>query len=312
MGKTRRTVRQRIYKCTYIKCINIVSRCCRLTVLFLPYRENLLVLIVRLQPFAGVGPPLTAGSSKPVFPAAFLFYAAKNDSFPLANFPRRHGQPAAGVSAATWFAFGADDVLPDQTPAAPRLTASRAAAAGLPTEAELIDGCLRGRQLAQKLLYDKYAGKMMAVCLRYAQTTFEAEDVLQEGFLTVFRTLASFRRECPLEFWIRRIMINAALRQHRRNASLVAVSDGEYPETLASEEFTLSNYNFQELLAMVQELAPRYRMVFNLYAMEGYTHKEIGELLSISEGTSKSQYSRARVILQTKLERLGAPTRHVR
>ena len=216
------------------------------------------------------------------------------------------------MSAATWFAFGADDVLSDPTPMAPRLTASRGVAVGPPTEAELIDGCLRGRQLAQKLLYDKFAGKMMAVCLRYAQTTFEAEDVLQEGFLTVFRTLAGFRRECPLEFWIRRIMINAALRQHRRNASLVAVSDGEYPDTLASEEFTLSNYNFQELLNMVQELAPRYRMVFNLYAIEGYTHKEIGELLSITEGTSKSQYSRARVILQTKLERLGTPTRHVR
>ena len=216
------------------------------------------------------------------------------------------------MSTATWFAFGADDVLPDQkTPVAPRLTASRGAVTSPPTEAELIDGCLRGRQLAQKLLYEKYAGKMMAVCLRYAQTTFEAEDVLQEGFLTVFRTLASFRRECPLEFWIRRIMINAALRQHRRNASLVAVSDGEYPETLASEEFTLSNYNFQELLQMVQELAPRYRMVFNLYAIEGYTHKEIGELLSVTEGTSKSQYSRARVILQTKLARLDTPTRHV-
>jgi len=168
------------------------------------------------------------------------------------------------MSAATWFARKADDVLPTPTPAAPHLTASRAAAPGPPTEAALIDGCLSGRQLAQKQLYERYAGKMMAVCLRYAQTTFEAEDVLQEGFLTVFRTLASFRRECPLEFWIRRIMINAALRQHRRNASLVAVSDGDYPETLASEEFTLSSYNFQELLAMVQELAPRYRMVFNL------------------------------------------------
>ena len=125
-------------------------------------------------------------------------------------------------------------MLPDQPTAAPRLTASRSTAVtSPPTEAELIDGCLRGRQLAQKQLYEKYAGKMMAVCLRYAQTTFEAEDVLQEGFLTVFRTLASFRRECPLEFWIRRIMINAALRQHRRNAPLVAVSDGEYPETLS-------------------------------------------------------------------------------
>jgi RNA polymerase sigma factor (sigma-70 family) len=281
-----------------------------LAVFQLLFREVCIRLATIWRPGAS---PLQHALCAPGFPQLDSpFYAAKNDSF--YRFPGRHGLPAAGMSPATWFAFGADDALPDQpaTPVAPRLTATRSSAVtSPPTEAELIDGCLRGRQLAQKLLYDKYAGKMMAVCLRYAQTTFEAEDVLQEGFLTVFRTLASFRRECPLEFWIRRIMINAALRQHRRNASLVAVSDGEYPETLASEEFTLSNYNFQELLAMVQELAPRYRMVFNLYAIEGYTHKEIGELLGITEGTSKSQYSRARVILQTKLERLGTPTRHV-
>jgi RNA polymerase sigma-70 factor (ECF subfamily) len=178
-----------------------------------------------------------------------------------------------------------------------------------PTENDLIDGCLRGHQLAQKQLYEKYAARMMAVCLRYAQTTFEAEDVLQEGFLTVFRTLGSFRRECPLEFWIRRIMVNAALRQHRRNAPLVAVSDGDYPETLSSDEFTFSNYAYGELLTLVQELAPRYRLVFNLYAIEGYTHKEIGELLSISEGTSKSQYSRARAVLQTKLTHLHTPAK---
>ena len=178
------------------------------------------------------------------------------------------------------------------------------------SETDLIDGCLAGSRLMQKYLYERFAGRMMAVCLRYAQTTFEAEDVLQEGFITVFRNLGSFRRECPLEFWIRRIMVNAALRQHRRNAPLSAVSEGEYPEELASEEFTLANYGFEELLLIVQELAPRYRLVFNLYAIEGYTHREIGELLSISEGTSKSQYSRARVILQTKLARLGT-TYHI-
>ena len=183
------------------------------------------------------------------------------------------------------------------------------------TEAELIDGCLNGSRLLQKHLYERFAARMMAVCLRYAQTTFEAEDVLQEGFLTVFKNLGSFRRECPLEFWIRRIMVNAALRQHRRNAPLVAVSDGgDYPADLAGEEFTLANYGFEELLTMVQELAPRYRMVFNLFAIEGYTHREIGEMLAISEGTSKSQYSRARAILKTKLERLDAhrPHGHVR
>ena len=174
------------------------------------------------------------------------------------------------MSAAAWPALAPATPLPADN----NLTVSRShPAAAQPTEAELIDGCLQGRQLAQKQLYDRYAARMMAVCLRYAQTTFEAEDVLQEGFLTVFRTLGSFRRECPLEFWIRRIMVNAALRQHRRNAPLVAVSDGDYPELLASEEFTFSNYAYGELLAVVQELAPRYRLVFNLYAIEGYTHK---------------------------------------
>jgi RNA polymerase sigma factor (sigma-70 family) len=178
------------------------------------------------------------------------------------------------------------------------------------SEAELIDGCLGGSRLMQKHLYERFAGRMMAVCLRYAQTTFEAEDVLQEGFITVFRNLSSFRRECPLEFWIRRIMVNAALRQHRRNAPLVAMSEGEYPEELVNEEFTLANYGFEDLLALVQELAPRYRMVFNLFAIEGYGHKEIGEMLGISEGTSKSQYSRARAILKSKVERLDAHTKH--
>lgn len=208
------------------------------------------------------------------------------------------------MSALSWRAWSADEPAPQPAPP-PRLTASRPAAAVAASEEELIAGCLRGLSAAQKQLYDRYSARMMAVCLRYAQTSFEAEDILQEGFVTVFRTLVGFRRECPLEYWIRRIMINAALRQHRRNAPLVAVSDGDYPVALASEEFTLSSYAYAELLAVVQQLAPRYRMVFNLYAIEGYTHREIGELLSISEGTSKSQYSRARVILQTKLARLG-------
>ncbi len=209
------------------------------------------------------------------------------------------------MSAVSWPAFSLGMAKPD----APKLTASRPTPAAALTEAELIDGCLAGQAVAQKQLYERYSARMMAVCLRYAQTTFEAEDVLQEGFVTVYRTLGSFRRECPLEFWIRRIMVNAALRQHRRNAPLVAVSDGDYPETLASEEFTFSNYAYTELLAVVQELAPRYRLVFNLYAIEGYTHKEIGEMLDISEGTSKSQYSRARVVLQTKLARLHPPVK---
>jgi len=207
------------------------------------------------------------------------------------------------------------NLLTTTAPAEPALPATAAVRRLTPpaqlTDIELIDGCLNGSRLMQKYLYERFAARMMAVCLRYAQTTFEAEDVLQEGFLTVFKNLSSFRRECPLEFWIRRIMVNAALRQHRRNAPLVAVSDGgDYPEDLAGEEFTLANYGFEELLTMVQDLAPRYRMVFNLFAIEGYTHREIGEMLEISEGTSKSQYSRARAILKSKLERLDAHRTH--
>ena len=215
-------------------------------------------------------------------------------------------------------AGGLRSLLPGRTTARPEsLSSSLSAPVRTLTppsqlsDIELLDGCLAGSRLMQKYLYERFAGRMMAVCLRYAQTTFEAEDVLQEGFLTVFKNLGSFRRECPLEFWIRRIMVNAALRQHRRNAPLVAVSDGgEYPEDLAGEEFTLSNYNFEELLGLIQDLAPRYQMVFNLFAIEGYGHKEIGELLGISEGTSKSQYSRARAILKNKIERLDAQRSH--
>ncbi|MEJ7663199.1 MAG: sigma factor [Hymenobacter sp.] len=151
---------------------------------------------------------------------------------------------------------------------------------------------------------------MMAVCLRYAQTTFEAEDVLQEGFLTVFRTLGSFRRECPLEFWIRRIMVNAALRQHRRNAPLVAVSDGDYPETLASEEFTLQQLRLRRAAGRGAGAGPALPAWCSTSTPSKATRtSEIGEMLSISEGTSKSQYSRARVVLQNKLARLQPPAK---
>jgi RNA polymerase sigma-70 factor (ECF subfamily) len=184
--------------------------------------------------------------------------------------------------------------------------------AGRWSEAELIDACLEGSRVGQKELYTRYASRMLAVCSRYCQTTFEAEDVLQEGFVTVFSNLRHFRRECPLEFWIRRIMINAALRQHRRNAPMLAVTENEYPEVVADEELILSNYSFEELLRMIQDLAPRYRMVFNLFAIEGYGHKEIGDMLGISEGTSKSQYSRARAILKAKLERIDNRTNDTR
>ena len=170
-------------------------------------------------------------------------------------------------------------------------------------EDKLIEGCIAGKRDMQQLLYDLYSKKMMAVCLRYAPTTFEAEDMMQEAFVKVFTHIGNFKRDCPLEFWIRKIMVNNALK-HLRSKQLLTVShEADEVSNLASDSFSLTGYSLDELLSMVQRLAPRYRMVFNLYAIEGYNHKEIGEMLDISEGTSKSQYSRARAILQSMISR---------
>lgn len=139
------------------------------------------------------------------------------------------------------------------------------------------------------------------VCLRYASTTFEAEDIMQEAFVKVFSNIQNFKQDCPLEFWIRKIMVNTALK-HLRSKQLLTVShEAEEVANISSDDINLTGYSLDELLSMIQSLAPRYQMVFNLYAIEGYNHKEIGEMLGISEGTSKSQYSRARAILQGML-----------
>ncbi|WP_299822670.1 RNA polymerase sigma factor [uncultured Pontibacter sp.] len=167
----------------------------------------------------------------------------------------------------------------------------------------LIEGCIAGKREMQRLLYEMYSKKMMAVCLRYAPTTFEAEDIMQDAFVKVFSHLQNFKKDCPLEFWIRKIMVNTALK-HLRSKQLLTVShEADEVANLPSDNVNLSDYSMDELLGMIQSLAPRYRMVFNLYAIEGYNHKEIGEMLGISEGTSKSQYSRARAILQSMLTR---------
>lgn len=162
---------------------------------------------------------------------------------------------------------------------------------------------MAGKRDMQRMLYDLYSRKMMAVCMRYAPTSFEAEDIMQEGFVKVFANIQNFKRDCPLEFWVRRIMINTALKQLRQKSLMTVSHETEEAGNIASTDVNLTGYSMDELLGMIQSLAPRYRMVFNLYAIEGYNHKEIGEMLGISEGTSKSQYSRARAILQGMLER---------
>jgi RNA polymerase sigma factor (sigma-70 family) len=168
------------------------------------------------------------------------------------------------------------------------------------SEQELIDGCCKGNRSYQKALYERYCRKMMVVCLRYSKTTAEAEDILQEAFVKVFQGLKTFRQESKLETWITRIMVNTALNLQRKKLYLFPMVDVEELD-LPEDEVSISGIHFTQLLEMIQSLPQGCQIVFNLFAIEGYNHKEIGALLGISEGTSKSQYARARSLMQQKL-----------
>jgi RNA polymerase sigma factor (sigma-70 family) len=167
------------------------------------------------------------------------------------------------------------------------------------TDEEIVDGCLKKNTIAQKLLYDKFAKKMMGVCLRYCDNQEEGEDVLQNGFINVFENISSYKGTGSLEGWVRKIVVNTALTSIRKNKKMkhnIELEQVEY--TLASSNDMVDSFAVKELLKIIQTLPVGFRTVFNLYAIEGYSHKEIGEMLGISEGTSKSQYSRAKAWLQ--------------
>jgi len=167
-------------------------------------------------------------------------------------------------------------------------------------EQELIDGCRKGDRSSQRALYDRYCRKMMVVCLRYSKSSAEAEDILQEAFVKVFQGIKDFRQESKLETWITRIMVNTALNAQRKKLYLFPMVDVE-ETNLAEEEVSISGIHFKELLEMIQALPQGCQSVFNMFAIEGYSHKEIADLLGVSEGTSKSQYARARSLLQNRL-----------
>ncbi len=164
---------------------------------------------------------------------------------------------------------------------------------------QLIHDCIEGNRISQKQLYKLFAPKMFAVCLRYSKNREEAEEITQEGFVQVFKSLKNFRHEGSFEGWIKKIMWNCAIQQYRSKSKMhpvVNIEDAEMKET--GNEDALAQLNKKELLKMVQALPPAYRMVFNLYVFEGMKHREIAELLQISEGTSKSNFFDAKVILQ--------------
>lgn len=174
------------------------------------------------------------------------------------------------------------------------------------SEAELVAACRQGNPRAQRVLYDQLAAKMMTVCLRYLRHQEDAEEVLMLGFVKVFRALEQYRHEGCLAAWVRRIMVNTALSylRARQPAHLELETASAYLAPVAAHAET--DLAAADLLRLVQNLPTGYRTVFNLYAIEGYTHVEIAELLGISEGTSKSQFSKARQQLQRQLARHSA------
>ena len=163
------------------------------------------------------------------------------------------------------------------------------------TDEQIASGCKSSDATAQKALYDKFSRKMFGLCLRYAKGREEAEDFLQEGMITVFQRISSFNQEGSLEGWVRRGGVNTCL-EHLRKQKLQWVNIDEVEET-AENGFTMENINVKDLLQVINALPTGFKAVFNLYAIEGFTHKEIAKLLSISEGTSKSQYARAKAVL---------------
>lgn len=167
---------------------------------------------------------------------------------------------------------------------------------------EIIKGCVAGKPEAQETLYKKYSGKLFGICLRYTKDYSAAEDVLQEGFIKIFTNISSYKGTGAFEGWMRRVVINTALERFRKQFQMYPITEINESEISLKHEDILENINAKDLLGLVRELPPAYKMVFNLYAIDGYSHKEIAVKLNISVGTSKSNLSRARKLLQNKVE----------
>jgi RNA polymerase sigma-70 factor (ECF subfamily) len=169
------------------------------------------------------------------------------------------------------------------------------------SDTDLIKGSIAGDPRMQEALYNRYAPRMYAVCLRYAGNNDDAQDLLQEGFIKVFRNLERFRHEGSFEGWLRRVFVNTSIEHYRRKVHLNSISDQEEKGIEDASVSVLDQLAERDIVQLVQELSPGYRAVFNLYVIEGYSHREIAEMLQISEGTSKSQLARAKSILQKKV-----------
>ncbi len=174
------------------------------------------------------------------------------------------------------------------------------------TDQQLIAGCLQGERKAQESLYNRYASAMLGVCMRYLGRQDEAEDVMQEAFVRIFEKLDTFRGESGLQTWMTRIMVNFSLNYLRQRKALLALNEEDAPE-LATMESQQAHQSLDAavVMAAIGQLPARYRTVLNLFAIEGYSHAEIGQMLGISESTSRSQFTRARQMLDKKLQALA-------
>ncbi|MEZ4828584.1 MAG: RNA polymerase sigma factor [Bacteroidia bacterium] len=169
---------------------------------------------------------------------------------------------------------------------------------------ELIAGCRKGRRESQEALYRKLYNYAMSICLRYSRDREEAKEIANDGFVKVFSRMDKYSDDLSFMGWVRRIMINSAIDFYRRNEKHYHSLDIVYANHISVNEAAINELSAEEIMSLVQQLAPSYRMVFNLYVMEGFKHEEIAQKLNISVGTSKSNLAKARVKLQMMLESL--------
>ena len=172
-------------------------------------------------------------------------------------------------------------------------------------DSKLIESCRKGDRAAQKVLYDRLAPHMFSLCIRYVGDRDLAQDMLQEGFITLFTRLDSYKGEGSFEGWARKIFVTTALMELRRKDALKMSEDLEALRGMKAETSSqLQNIGYKDLMKLITQLPPGFRTVFNMFAIEGYTHKEIAEELGITETTSRTQLSRARIWLQNKLNEI--------
>ncbi len=170
---------------------------------------------------------------------------------------------------------------------------------------KLIESCIKGDRASQKALYDRLAPRMFPLCIRYVGDRVLAEDILQEGFITLFTRLKSFKGEGSFEGWARKIFVTTALMDLRKKDALKMSDELDSVRGMKADLPSQNqNIGYKEIIKLVMALPPGFRTVFNMYAIEGYSHKEIGEMLGITETTSRTQLSRARAILQNKIKKI--------